>query len=197
MRSRRLAAYIGVGGVAVFVVVSMLMAGAKEPAPPRVPAPRVVEPEGDGGALRSVASSPSAVTSRPAGLPEAAPPREASETKRADRARSSAEPPTLPASRPQPTKLALSPGSLPPLMAPSPPSEARAQGPPPGVLWLSGVVQGNPKLAVIRRGEERFLVREGDTVGGVYRVSRIASGSVTLRRGRRTLVLRIGQVGQQ
>jgi hypothetical protein len=60
-------------------------------------------------------------------------------------------------------------------------------------LWLAGVIHGSPKLAVIRRGQERFLVREGESVGGIYRVSRITADTVTLQRGRRTLVLRLGQ----
>jgi hypothetical protein len=67
------------------------------------------------------------------------------------------------------------------------------QGPPPNVLWLSGIIQGSPKLAVIRRGEERYMVREGESVGGAYRVSKITASAVTLQRGRRTLLLRLGQ----
>ncbi len=65
--------------------------------------------------------------------------------------------------------------------------------PPPSVLWLSGVIQGEPKLAILRRGENRYLVRESDTLDSGYRVAQIASDRVTLRRGGRTRVLRIGQ----
>ncbi|UCC68038.1 MAG: hypothetical protein JSV79_13160 [Armatimonadota bacterium] len=66
-------------------------------------------------------------------------------------------------------------------------------GPPPNVLWLSGVIQGEPKLAVLRRGGNRYLVREGDAIDGGYRVARISSHTVTLQRRGRTRVLRLGQ----
>ena len=104
-----------------------------------------------------------------------------------------ARPPAPPAPRGNSPRQALAYGSLPPLMLASSGPEAGAQGPPPGVLWLAGVIHGSPKLAVIRRGQERFLVREGESVGGIYRVSRITADTVTLQRGRRTLVLRLGQ----
>jgi len=66
-------------------------------------------------------------------------------------------------------------------------------GPPPNVLWLSGVIQGEPKLAVLRRGGNRYLVREGDAIEGGYRVARISTQTVTLQRRGRTLVLRLGE----
>jgi hypothetical protein len=55
------------------------------------------------------------------------------------------------------------------------------------------VVEGDPKLAVVRRGESRYLVKEGDSVEGTYRVTKINSNAVTLQRGRRSLTLRLGQ----
>lgn len=66
-------------------------------------------------------------------------------------------------------------------------------GPPPDVLWLSGVIQGEPKVAVLRRGEKRFYVRQGDTIDDGYTVVRISSNEVTLERGRRTRALRLGR----
>jgi hypothetical protein len=66
-------------------------------------------------------------------------------------------------------------------------------GPPPDVLWLSGVIQGEPKVAVLRRGEKRYYVRQGDTIDDGYTVVRISSNEVTLKRGRRTRALRLGQ----
>jgi hypothetical protein len=60
-------------------------------------------------------------------------------------------------------------------------------------LWLAGVVEGDPKLAVVRRGESRYLVKEGDSVEGTYRVTKITSSTVTLQRGRRSLTLRLGR----
>jgi hypothetical protein len=65
-------------------------------------------------------------------------------------------------------------------------------GPAPDVLWLSGVIQGNPKLALLRRGEKRYLVKEGGTFES-YRVVKIGSNSVTIQRGSRKRTLRVGQ----
>jgi hypothetical protein len=92
--------------------------------------------------------------------------------------------------KPTPTR------SLPPL----PPLEWGAAsaplqpiGPPPGVLWLSGVVQGNPRVAVLRRGESRFVVKEGDIIEDRYRVSEIGKNTITLKHGSRSRTLRVGQ----
>jgi len=65
-------------------------------------------------------------------------------------------------------------------------------GPAPNVLWLSGVIQGSPKLALLRRGENRYLVKEGGTFES-YRVVKIGSNSVTIQRGSRKQMLRVGQ----
>ncbi|MDH5201367.1 MAG: hypothetical protein OEW93_10795 [Candidatus Bathyarchaeota archaeon] len=95
-----------------------------------------------------------------------------------------------------PTRRPLPPESLPPfppaLYGAAPLGEP-ASGPPPSVLWLSGVIQGDPKVALLRRGSNRYLVREGDKIENRYRVTRISSDSVTLRRGTRTQTLRLGQ----
>jgi hypothetical protein len=92
--------------------------------------------------------------------------------------------------RPAPTR------SLPPLPPPnweavSAPSATL--GPPPGVLWLSGVVQGEPQVAVLRRGENRYVVTEGDVFETSYRVVDISSNTITLQRGSRKQTLRVGQ----
>ena len=86
-------------------------------------------------------------------------------------------------------------GSLPPFLPPlyGPGVTEEAEGPPPGVLWLSGVIQGEPRLALLRRGNNRYLVREGDTVEGKYRVGGISANSVVLLRGARRQTLRLGQ----
>lgn len=94
------------------------------------------------------------------------------------------------AARPAPTR------SLPPLPPPnweavSAPSATL--GPPPGVLWLSGVVQGEPQVAVLRRGENRYVVTEGDVFEESYRVVDISSNTITLQRGSRKQTLRVGQ----
>jgi type II secretory pathway component PulC len=64
--------------------------------------------------------------------------------------------------------------------------------PPPEMLRLTGVVRGERKIAVLRRGAKRYLVKEGDTVEGSYRVARINGNSVVLKRGTRKQVLRLG-----
>jgi len=68
-----------------------------------------------------------------------------------------------------------------------------ASGPPPDVLWLSGVIQGEPKVALLRRGGNRYLVKEGDTLEGSYRVLEISSSSVALERAGRKQQLRVGE----
>jgi len=86
---------------------------------------------------------------------------------------------------------------LPPFPAPdfAPASAGVAEvstGPAPDVLWLSGVIQGDPKLALLRRGEKRYLVKEGGSFES-YRVVKIGSNSVTIQRGSRKRALRVGQ----
>ena len=66
-------------------------------------------------------------------------------------------------------------------------------GPPPGVLWLSGVIRGDPSLAIIRRGENRYLVQEGNTIESGYQVVQISPDRVVLKRRGAKRVLRIGQ----
>jgi hypothetical protein len=70
---------------------------------------------------------------------------------------------------------------------------AQPSGPPPGVLWLSGVIQGEPRVAVLRRGESRFVVKEGDIIEDRYTVSQIGTNTIALKHGSRTLTLRVGQ----
>jgi len=54
------------------------------------------------------------------------------------------------------------------------------------------VVGGEQKLALLRRGESRYLVRVGDTVESGYRVAKITDAAVVLQKGRRTRTLRLG-----
>ncbi len=100
------------------------------------------------------------------------------------------------AKNPAPARKSRPSYSLPPLPPPDWSTVNTAQetlGPPPGVLWLSGVIQGEPKVAVLRRGENRYLVREGDTIENGYTVEEIGSNSIVLKRGSRKLTLRVGQ----
>jgi len=101
--------------------------------------------------------------------------------------------PTTPVT--QPRKATSGSRTLPPLPPPewaAPAGGEEPSGPPPGVLWLSGVIQGDPMVALLRRGENRFLVRKGDMFEG-YEVLDISSNSVMLQRGGRTTKLRLGQ----
>ncbi len=92
-------------------------------------------------------------------------------------------------------RKAVPSGSLPPFQ-PAPyggrTGDAPA-GPPPGVLWLSGIIRGDPNLAIIRRGENRYLVREGSTIESGYQVVEISPDRVVLKRRGAKRVLRIGQ----
>ena len=108
-----------------------------------------------------------------------------------------APPKPAPRAAPKPKAVTRKPvpqSSLPPFQPGAYASQTAAvSGPPPNVLWLSGVIQGEPKVAVLRRGENRFYVRQGDTIDDGYTVAGISSSAVTLRRGRSTRVLRIGK----
>jgi hypothetical protein len=60
-------------------------------------------------------------------------------------------------------------------------------------LHVTGIVMGRPSVAVMRIGEDHFIVEVGDTLSGGLRVQSIARSSVTLRdEQQRTYVLRLG-----
>ena len=83
-------------------------------------------------------------------------------------------------------------GHLPPLGVPA--TSGSASLPQSAVLRLAGVIKGeDATLALLRRGDKRYLVREGDTVEGVYRVTKITDNTVVLRRRSRTQTLRLSQ----
>lgn len=60
------------------------------------------------------------------------------------------------------------------------------------VLALTGIILGPPTLAVLRRGEDHFIVKQGDQLPGRFRVQAITRTSVTLRDGKQEFVLRLG-----
>ncbi len=98
--------------------------------------------------------------------------------------------------RPKQTTAPARTRSLPPLPPPNWGAATVSQlpsGPPPDVLWLSGVVQGEPRVAVLRRGENRYVVSEGDVFEENYRVLTISSNTISLQRGSRKRTLRVGQ----
>ncbi len=101
-----------------------------------------------------------------------------------------------PVRKPVSVKKPAAEGKLPPFQPPdwtAVNTSVGASGRAPSTLWLAGVIQGNPKVALLRRGEERYLVKEEETFDGVYKVASIASNSVTLQKGRRKLTLRVGE----
>jgi hypothetical protein len=59
-------------------------------------------------------------------------------------------------------------------------------------LTLTGIIIGNPSTAVLRLGEDHYVVREGDVLDATLRVQKITRTAVTLREGRTTYTLRIG-----
>jgi len=104
--------------------------------------------------------------------------------------------PTPEVRKPVPVRKAAPDHTLPPFQPPDwsvANTSAATSGRSPATLWLSGVIQGDPKVALLRRGDERYLVREGETFDGVYRVVRISSNRVALQRGSRKLTLRVGE----
>ena len=60
-------------------------------------------------------------------------------------------------------------------------------------LHVTGVIIGNPSTAVLRVGDEHYVVREGDWLDNELQVAKIASGAVTLRDRRSSYVLRLGR----
>ena len=163
------------------LIVSILIAGGREP-----------------GSKISAAPLPQRAAAEAPATPDVAAP----EPQPAQEAAPVVEPPSEPAA-PKPKAAATSsprpraaaPSSLPPLMpaVQAAGGSTAPLGPPPGVLWLSGIIQGDPTLAVLRRDASRYLVRKGDTIEGAYRVVEISSASVTLQRGGSKKVLRVGQ----
>ena len=105
--------------------------------------------------------------------------------------RSAAYPTAPPLPRKTTSRHQLPPFPVPDAIAPTP-GQAALDRPAPNVLWLSGVINGDPKVALLRRGDSRYLVKEGGTFES-YRVVKIASNSVTIQRGGSKRTLRVGK----
>ncbi|HUU53316.1 MAG TPA: hypothetical protein VMY87_00215 [Armatimonadota bacterium] len=168
------------------LVLSRVSGGREAAAPPHasevaaVPTPGLVVPEG--------VQSGETEKSPPAAEIGAAKPSDRPAPKKSVDQASSTNP--KPAPRPS-SRRSLPPLPPPEWGAPAPAEEP--SGPPPGVLWLSGVIQGERRVAVLRRGENRYVVREGDAFEEKYRVVTISSNSVTLEGGGSRQTLRVGQ----
>jgi len=60
-------------------------------------------------------------------------------------------------------------------------------------LRLTGVIEGDTDVAIIRAGENaRYIVREGQVMDGGYVVESISRAGVRLRHNNETLILRLG-----
>ena len=75
---------------------------------------------------------------------------------------------------------------LPPPPSPSPSADRNT-------LRVSGIIVGNPSMAVLRVGDQHYVVREGYRLDSNIVVQTIDQSSVTLRDGRGTYTLRLGQ----
>jgi hypothetical protein len=60
-------------------------------------------------------------------------------------------------------------------------------------LHVTGIIVGSPSTAVLRLGEEHYVVHEGDWLDARLRVQSIGSNTVTLRDNERTYRLRLGR----
>ncbi len=85
---------------------------------------------------------------------------------------------------PQPEALPLVP--LPPPPSPSPSADRNT-------LRVSGIIMGNPSTAVLRVGDQHYVVREGYRLDSNIVVQTINQSSVILRDSRGTYTLRLGE----
>jgi len=86
-------------------------------------------------------------------------------------------------------------GALPPITIPGPWGDSPGLTAPvsaPEPLRLTGVVRGEPSIAVLRRGAKRYIVTIGDPVDNTYLVKSISDGRVVLASGEKTLSLTLG-----
>lgn len=90
---------------------------------------------------------------------------------------------------PEPPPAAAEPQPLPvatPVLAKENDESDKARPP----LVLTGIITSAPRVAVLRRGAERYIVQAGDDLAGEATVSAIAEDSVTLdRHGEEEIIL--------
>jgi len=90
-----------------------------------------------------------------------------------------------------PSPTTSRPNDRPALLPPMPDSSSTAHRT--SQLYLAGVILGNPSTAVLRWGEEHYVVRAGDWLDNDLKVQEIKNDSVTLRGGGSSYVLRLGR----
>jgi hypothetical protein len=96
-------------------------------------------------------------------------------------------------STPQPLstrKRSREPEQAPPVLPPLPGSPSGGRGG--DRLQLTGIIVGTPSTAVLRLGEDHYVVREGDVLDTTLHVQKITKTTVTLRDGRAAYTLRLG-----
>ncbi len=89
--------------------------------------------------------------------------------------------PTVEEPKPTPTPL--------PVLPPLPGASAGDKE----ALHVTGIVMGAPSIAVLHRGGQPYIVKQGDYVEGSLRVENVTRNSVTLRDRQGTYVLRLGE----
>ena len=100
----------------------------------------------------------------------------------------------LPPIEPMSLRLFPQPGAPPatgvmtPTAGPQPGAPTPTADPP---LRLTGVIYGNPSMAIIRKGDKRYFVRPGDPVGSRYSVQSISQRQVVLASSQGTLSLEL------
>lgn len=85
--------------------------------------------------------------------------------------------PNLAPSGSQPPTPSASPGRPQLTFAPPKPTTRSA---PSGSVELKGIMSGPPPLAVLRAGEQRYFVRQGESLPGGWKVARIGTNDVVL-----------------
>ncbi len=60
---------------------------------------------------------------------------------------------------------------------------------------LTGVITGQTNVAIIRLGESRYIVKEGQKIDGQYEVTSVSQEGVLLSRGGRSVFLKLGGDG--
>jgi hypothetical protein len=112
------------------------------------------------------------------------------------------QPPSTPTPMPRVNGLKplpnLGTGSLPPLVPPgantlsiSPTGTAIAADVTPKFV-LTGVINGNTRVAIIRVDSERYIVREGQMINGKYFVRSVGRDGVLLTHGSQRIYLKLG-----